>query len=340
VRSISPPLLFLTLLLLHLPGAPVAGQESHLLVVVGLGGDPEYRAQFHGWAAELATAAVDRFGLSEERVVYLGERPADDPSVIDDRSTVDNIAAALTEMAATAGPRDRVLIVLIGHGTGQGREVEFNLPGPDLTPEELDEMLENFPSQTVAVVNTSPSSGPFIPVLSGTNRVVLTATRTAQERNETQFGGFFVEAMTGEGTDLDKDGRVSLAEAFQYARVEVDRYYASLNLLATEHALLDDNGDGEGSGELGDEVPDGLLASGFWLSSAGAATTGLAVPDSVTDPALRRLYEERADLERRVVQLRALRGQMEEARYEQELETLLVELALKNREIREKGGGR
>ncbi len=308
-------------------------------MVVGLGGDQEYRTQFHGWAVDLATAAVDRFGLSEERVVYLGERPADAPSVIDDRSTVDNIDAALTEMAVAAGPQDQILIVLIGHGTGQGQEVEFNLPGPDLKPEELDEMLQKFPTQTLAVVNTSPSSGPFIPVLSGPNRVVLTATRTAQERNETQFGGFFVEAMTGEDTDLDKDGRVSLAEAFQYARTEVDRYYESLNLLATEHALLDDNGDGEGSGELGDDAPDGLLASGFWLSSEGTGMAGSAVPDSVTDPVLRRLYEEKADLERRVVQLRALRGQMEETRYEQELETLLVELALKNREIREKGGG-
>jgi hypothetical protein len=329
-------LLFLSVLLLR---APVAGQESHLLVVVGLGGDPEYREKFHGWAVDLAAAAMDRFGLPRERVVYLGERPADDPAVIRDRSTLENIDAALTQMAAGAGSQDRVLIVLIGHGTGQGDEVEFNLPGPDLTPQELDEMLEKFPTQTLAVVNTSPSSGPFIPALSGPNRVVLTATRTAQERNETQFGGFFVEAMTGEGTDLDKDGRVSLAEAFQYARAEVDRYYTSLNLLATEHALLDDNGDGEGSGELGDEVPDGLLASGFWLDPEGTAMAGSAVPDSVTDPVLRRLFEERADLERRVVQLRALRGQMEEARYEQELETLLVELALKNREIREKGGG-
>ena len=321
-------------------GTPVAAQETHLLLVVGLGGDPEYRERFHGWAMDVTSAAVQRLGLAEDRIIYLGERPDDAPSVIHDRSTLENMASTLAGMAGDAGPRDRILILLIGHGTGQGEDVQFNLPGPDLTPQGLDVMLNDFPTQTVAVVNTSPSSGPFVPVLSGPNRVVLTATRSAQERNETQFGGFFVEALKQDGSDLDKDGRISLSEAFEYARREVDRYYESQNLLATEHAQLDDDGDGEGSTELGEGVSDGRLASAFWLGSSSEVTTEGVVPDSITDPELLRLYEEKAELERRVLELRALRGQMEESRYEQELESLLVELALKSREIREKGGGK
>jgi hypothetical protein len=320
-------------------GTRVAAQDTHLLLVVGLGGDPEYRELFHGWAVDVTSAAVQRFGLAESRVVYLGERPDDAPGVIHDQSTLENMGSTLASMAGDAGPRDRILILLIGHGTGQGEDVQFNLPGPDLTPQALNVMLNDFRTQTVAVVNTSPSSGPFVPVLSGPNRVVLTATRSAQERNETQFGGFFVEALSQDGSDLDKDGRISLSEAFQYARREVDRYYESRNLLATEHAQLDDDGDGEGSTDLGEDVSDGRLASAFWLGSSTEVTTVRVVPDSITDPELFRLYEERAELERRVLDLRALRGQMEESRYEQELESLLVELALKSREIREKGGG-
>jgi hypothetical protein len=168
--------------------------------------------------------------------------------------------------------------------------------------------------------------------------VILTATRTAQEKNETQFGRYFVEALQDEASDLNKDGRISLLEAFQYARREVDRYYESQNLLATEHALLDDNGDGEGVTDLDDDVSDGRLAASFWLGGGGVAAAGPEVPDSIIDPELLRLYQEKAQLEARVLELRALRGQMEEARYEQELETLLVELALKTREIRDKGG--
>lgn len=328
--------------LLLIPPAPSEGvaQETHLVVVVGLGGDAGYRELFHGWASDLVSAAKDQYGLRQEQIVYLGERPQEAPGIVSDRSTVDNLSAAFARLAAAAGPRDRILLVLIGHGTGQGDAVEFNLPGPDLAPEALEVMLQDFPTQTVAVVNAASSSGPFLQALSGPNRVVVTATRNAQERNETQFGGFFVEALTEEGADLDKDGRVSLAEAFQFARAEVDRYYETQNLLATEHAQLDDDGDGQGSSELGQDVSDGALARSFWLGPsvlAGAASPAL---DSIADPELRRLYEERADLERRVVELRGLRGQMEESRYEQELEALLVELALKNREIRAKGGGR
>lgn len=333
--------LWLSAFFLLSPGlsSNLSAQETHLLVVVGLGGDQEYRDRFHGWASDLVTAAQDRFGLTKDHIVYLGERPDDHPGEIQGRSTVENLATTLAGMAATVRPKDQILILLIGHGSGNGEEVEINLPGPDLTPQALDVMLSDFPTQAVAVVNTTPSSGPFAAALSGPNRIILTATRTAQERNETQFGGFFVEALEEEGSDLDKNGRVSLAEAFQYAQQETNRYYESRNLLATEHALLEDDGDGEGSLELGEGAADGAIASRFWIGFAPMIAGPAVALDSIMDPELLRLMGEKAELERRVQELRGLRGQMEESRYEAELEALLVELALKTREIREKGGG-
>lgn len=319
----------------------LASQGTHVLVVVGLGGDQAHRQTFHGWALDLTTAAVERMGVDPARVVYLGERPDDAHGVVHDRSTVENMASALARMAREAGPRDQVLVVLLGHGSGQGQEVRFNLPGPDLSPEELDVMLRDFRTQTVAVVSAFPSSGPFLQALSGPNRIILTATRTAQERNETQFGAYFVEALKGDVADLDKDGRVSLLEAYEYARRGVIRYYEERNLLATEHAQLDDDGDGAGSGELGADATDGRLARTFWLGTSSVGALGAAAGpglDSITDPELLRLHREKEEIEGRIQQLRALRGQMDERRYEEELEGLLVELALKNRQIREKGG--
>ncbi|MFC1660432.1 hypothetical protein ACFL3S_03050 [Gemmatimonadota bacterium] len=331
-------LLFLTVGALSAP-QPSQAQETRVLLVVGLGGDPEYRELFLGRALEF-TSAMEGLGVPRGNIVYLGERPDDAPEAIQARSTKENVASVLAGMAGEAETGDRILVVLIGHGTSQGGEARFNLPGPDLTPADLDVMLGAFPAQTVAVVNTTPASGPFLAALSGAGRVILTATRSAQERNETQFGGYFVEALADEGSDLDKDGRISLLEAFDYARREVERYYETRNLLATEHPVLDDDGDGEGSADPGADGPDGSLARTFWLGG-GRRERGVLgeVPEGINDPELRGLYLEKADLERRVAELRALKSQMEESRYEQELEDLLVALALKNREIREKGGG-
>lgn len=336
-RVLLPVLICLGLLV---PRGHAGAQETRVLVVVGLGGDAAYREAFHEWATQLRSAALERFGVPAEAFNYLGEQPDVAPGLIQDRSTRENMAAALSRMAGEAGPEDRILVVLIGHGTGRGESSLFNLPGPDLAPGDLDVMLNGFPTQVVAVVGAFPSSGPFVEGLSGEDRIVVTATKTALERNETRFGEYFVKALTAETSDLDKDGRISLLEAFQYARREVDRYYEENNLLTTEHALLDDDGDGVGSTDAGEEGTDGWLARGFWLGSAPSqATAGGSVPDSVSDPALIRLYEERAELERRIGELRAMRGQMEESRYERELEQLLVAMALKNREIREREGG-
>jgi len=342
-----------------------ASPRTHLVLVTGLGGAPEYADAFHAWAASLRQGALDS-GVAEGRIVWLAEDPSRAPGRISDRSTREALAAVADDLGATAGPDDRVMIVLIGHGTSRNGEASFNLPGPDVTGADLDEMLAPLEGRTVAVVNTAPASGPWVEALSGEDRVVITATRTAREANETQFGRFFAEAFQGLEADLDKDDRVSLLEAYRFTAREVARYYDDQNLLQTEHPMLDDDADGQGSetptgggvlfaagadptaeGEPGareENEADGLLASRFWLGAAtvSAVAEGTeisTVPDSITDPELRALYQERIALEERVAELRGRRSEMTEEAYEAELERLLLDLALKNREIREKGGG-
>ena len=158
------------------------------------------------------------------------------------------------------------------------------------------------------------------------------------ERNEARFGGYFVEAFAGEGADTDKDGAVSLLEAFDYARLEVAKLYERDKKMLTEHAVLDDNGDGKGSVEPGADNEDGLLAKATFLGKGAALAGG---PPPGASPELRALYVEKATIEKRIEDLRAVRDTMELERYEKELEDLLVELALKNQEIRRlEGGGR
>ena len=315
--------------------SPLAAQgRTHTVIVVGLGGAEEYRESFHAEASQIYTALVERHGLAPEDVVYLGEKVETDPEMISTTSTRANVLQVLGEIAQRSEPMDRLLVVLIGHGTSARGEAQFNLPGPDLTPSDFQAGLTAFPTQTLALVHTGSASGAFVEPLSGPNRILVAATRSAMERNATEFGQFFARALATEDADLDKDGRVSLLEAFEYAKREVERHYQVENEMLTEHAVLDDNGDGEGSSDAGLEGPDGPLAATFQLG--GISGTAAQTPD---DPALARLYEERNEIQGRIEQLRAVRGSMAEDAYLDALEPLLVELALKNREIREREGG-
>ena len=318
-----------------------AAQDTHLLIIAGLGGDPAYSDQFHTWATTLLDAAKDRYELPAEHVTYLGEKPDRDPERIDGRSTRENVEAAIAELGARARPNDKVFIVLIGHGSFTGGESRFNLPGPDLTAEDFAVLLNQLRSERVTFANTSSASGGFTAALSGRNRVIVTATKTGGERNETMFGGFFIEALAGgDEADLDKNRQVSVLEAFNYARHEVARTYESDGRLLTEHAMLDDNGDSEGSTEPGFQTPDGGLARTLFLA-AGPIRRAVDA-EGGGDPALRALYEESQAIEEQLEALKLLKDGMDPVRYEQELEKLLVQLALKSRAIREreKPGGR
>lgn len=311
----------------------LSAQNTHILLISGLGGDPEYTEAFHGWLSRFADAATEKYGVSAERITYLGERTELDPTRIRARSTADNIRAAFAEIGAAMTPTDELVVLLAGHGTFRNNEARFNIPGPDLTPEELDGLLDGLGQRRITFVNTATASGPFVAALSAPNRTIITATRSGRERNLTRFGLHFVDAFADEGADVDKDSRVSMLEAFGYALREVGREYEGDNLLLTEHAVLDDNGDGEGSRELDDLAGDGALARTVFLSAVGGAAGGESV-----SPELRALYEEKAAIEGRIADLRRVKEQLPLERYENELEELLIELALKNREIRTAGG--
>ncbi len=316
--------------------SPAAAQTTHLVVISGLAGEPRYREAFHASATAMLDAARGS-GVASADIRYLAADPDLDPERIAARSTRDNIEQHLGELASRAGPDDNVLVLLIGHGSARGEESALNLPGPDISGSQLAVMLSPFTTQTVAVVNTASASGGFVAALSGQKRVVVTATRSSRERNETRFARHFVAAYAENAADVDKDGRVSVLEAFAYAQREVERAYEAENLLQTEHALLDDNGDGEGSLSVDADSGDGVLARRFFLSSGPVVASG--DPDLRADPELAALYRSKQDLEERIEALRAVKDQLDPDDYETRLEDLLVELALTDRDIRQKEGG-
>jgi hypothetical protein len=290
-------------------------------VITGVSGDPELATQYQQWAIKVTDAAKKK-GIPDANITYLAENPEKDPGHIRARSTRENVMKAFGDVAARAKPNDEVFVLLIGHGSFDGRQAAFNLPGPDLTAAEYGDLLKKLATQRVVFVNTASSSGPFVEALAGPGRTIVTATKTGGERNDPRFPEFFVEALSGEEADRDRNGRVSVQEAFEYARQKVQSAYEKEGHILTEHAVLEDGSQGK-------------LAATLFLSPEGARRADIA---SVSDPALRALMEQQDALERQVAELRLKKDSMDPAQYQQQLEKLLTDLAQKSREIREREG--
>lgn len=296
----------------------VAAQDTHLLVITGVEGDAEHGEQFHKWATSLIDAAKTRGGLADATITYLADKVERDPSRIRGRSTSENVRNAFADLAEKARPSDEVFIVLFGHGSYDGRQSAFNLPGPDLAVPDYATLLGKVRSARTVFVNTASSSGEFIKGLAGPGRTIVTATRTGGERNETRFPPFFVEAFTGDGADRDRNGRTSVQEAFEFATARVKQQVEREGYVLSEHATLDDGGAG--------------AAGTVYLESERARSAEIA---SVSNPALRAALEETRQIEDQIAGLRLRKPSMPADEYDKELERLVTALALKTRTIRQ-----
>ena len=296
------------------PPAFAETNQPTVLIVVGAGGEEEYSEQFAKWAG-LWKATAQRGGA---RAVTIGLDHANTNVLADFKRT-------LTQ-ESTDGPAE-LWIVLLGHGTFDGKEAKFNLRGDDLTISGLGEWLKPI-QRPLAVIDTSSASGPLLKTLSRRGRVLITATRSGYEQNLAHFGQYLSEAIGDPAADLDKDGQTSLLEAFLSASQRVKEFYESEGRLVTEHSLIDDNGDGLGT--PGDwfkgiravksakdgATPDGLRAHQFHLVRSEAER---ALPPEIR--------AQRDELELAIAKLRGNKAEMNEDDYYRSLEKLLLQLA-------------
>lgn len=285
----------------------LAEVSTTVILVLGAPGEPEYGRTFATWA-ERWEAAAQSGGAS---VIRVGDRSA--------------LEAVLADQ-----PRDGVdplWLVFVGHGTFDGSRAKLNLSGPDVTADELATWLDPLTRPT-AVAICSSSSSPFLNALSRPGRTVVTATKSGHQYSYSRFGEYLSQAIGASEADLDKDAQVSLLEAFLYASAGVAEFYASESRLATEHALIDDNGDGLGTpaswfrGVRSTREPDGdRLADGTFAHRMHLVETERerALPADVR--------RERDALEQRVEELRLRKADLAEDEYYRALEELMLRLA-------------
>lgn len=298
------------------------GAEPFDLIVCGSGGQEEYRVRFAEWGERLRVVLVDELRHSAENVHLLTESASTTPS------SQENVAATIGQLAQRLSADDRLFVYLIGHGSYRDGIAKLNLPGPDLRASALDSMLQELATERIVVINAASASAAFINILSTPGRIICTSTHSAEERNATWFAEYLIQALEEGSADQNRDERVSVLEACQQTAVLTQTRYAGENLIATEHALLDDNGDGLGSRlPLDEQSTDGALADETYLKDFHFPPN--APPHLVE--------EYRAAVDQVEAFIRK-KGEMEEEEYYRRLEDLLVRAARLNREIRARSG--
>lgn len=288
---------------------PSLRAETFYLTVAGLGGEPEYEQEFTGWAKDI------------DKLLKAAEPTAKIETLYGPDATRANVEAKLRDFATEAKADDAIVLMMIGHGSFDEVDYKFNLPGPDLSATDLAALLDKIPAKRQLVVNMTSASGGSIVSLERPNRVVITATKSGTERNATYFARYWIEALRDPSADTDKNQAISALEAYKYAEQKTAKFFTTQNRLATEHAVIEDTGKGEGTKTPSPENGEGLLASHFTLMHLGG------VAAQINDPAKLKLLKEKETLEESIDELKYRKASMDVGEYRQKLTQLLVELA-------------
>jgi len=285
---------------------PVFGRD-HVLIIEGLGGNEQYTTSFAGVSEQLRSvysASSETTDVNPDLVLLAGQA-----------ATKSSISENLINLSKRAGVEDTVLLMLIGHGTYDGEHYRFNIPGPDLTGQELKTLLHDVQSRQTLVVLSTSASGAMIKSLESPDRVLITATKSGSEINAVQFSQFWAEALSDASADYDRNEIITATEAFRYASAKVRESYKQNNLLATEHSRL-----------IGDN------ASRFTVARTGS------LRGPADNPQITRLLSERADLERELDGLIDRKGELSQSAYLDELEALMLRMAGLQRKLDKETG--
>ena len=297
------------LLLLLLLVSALAPAKTYYVTVAGLGGEPDYEQRFESWAKEI------------EQVLKDGDNDSSVHTLYGEDARKESLRRVLEQIAAEAQSADAFALMLIGHGTFDGSQYKMNLPGPDITGIELAALLDRIPARRQLVANMTSASGGSLAALRRENRTVITATKSGTERNAVVFARYWVAALQDAAADVDKNEVISALEAFEFATRKTQDFYTMQKRLATEHALLEDTGSGDGARQPSVENGYGLEARRFALLRIGAAQL------AAQDPEKQRLLMRKESLEGEIDQLKYEKAAIPLSEYRQRLTVLLIELA-------------
>lgn len=304
------------------------GVDQHV-ILTGSGGEEEFSHRFFEWGERLA-AVLKQSSKSDVTSVHWLREPiaANGETEIENEISIQSAEKTIQTAVETLEENESLFIYLIGHGSYFKSIPKFHIPGPDLTAEKMLSWLDPVADHRVVIVNAASSSAPFINTLSGKNRMVCTATKSASEYNAPEFMEYFIESLEDGSADLNRDDRISILEACQQAAELTEAWYTAEGTISTEHALLDDNGDGQGTRleRLMDITGDfdGLLASDCFIKS-------YQFPEGAPQD----LVDEYIETLEHVKELKTRKETIAEVEYYNQLEKMLIHAARVNQEIQQ-----
>lgn len=274
---------------------PAVGTKR-LLILCGHPGDEEHRVLFAGTVDRLHAALTTRFGFDADSTTVLfgtEDMLADGgaaPQHVEAPCTLEQLGSVTGRLRTAIEPEDTLWVIVIGHAYFDGQQSCFNIPGPDVNQDDFAGLFKDLDCRETVFWVTTPASGFYIRPLTGAGRVVISATEADREINETIFphvmADVLAEPPAQTDLDVDSDGVLTLFDLYITVTRRIARTYIDDNTLPTEHALLEDNGDGRGSEvqrrflsvELGGRLKEGESPREPGQTEDGAVSTRIRLP--------------------------------------------------------------
>ena len=251
---------------------------DHVLIIGGTAGEKSFYDAFWSATSRFHELLINEYSYTQEHITFLFEDmgPSEESGIVDTESKREQVLAAFAELAETVQPSDRFLLFMLGHASRTGRgDLKFNLRGRDITEAEYVTLINAIPAERQILIFGFPYSGKLVTHLSKQGRIILTSSSPNEGYSlQAGFGNVFVDAFSAAANDIDRNGDISLLEAFLSLQTRTKDFYEKDGKVQSEHPHLDDNGDRDATRNLTAvtvETEDGALAEKTFLGTRRSA---------------------------------------------------------------------
>ena len=239
--------IFLLLLVVGAPAKPAFSyanpQEENLgLFITGLAGNHEFKIFMDGALSSLQKVLLAN-GYKEEQFLTFSEK----------NSTKRTLENYMKETAKRPKPYANVFIFIAGHANGHDEDAFFHLRGTDVSYKTMMEWIGSIPAKQMILVVAASQGEAWIKKLGKPGRIIIVGNGLQKfDFIPVTFLRLF-PSMFSPLAPVEKDKapvQISLKDVFLKTQKGVQDWYRVNELMPTEVAEIDADGDGKGENLL------------------------------------------------------------------------------------------